>query len=540
MVDPDLANNRATARTPLAANLTVVVDDGLASAPRGSTIVVAIRATNRGPSRVARAPLTATAPPGLTEVAWSCVAGTGGACGASGGTSEDFATTVDLAAGATATVELTGIVGQLAFAPLTTTATIAIPPGMVDPTPTNNRDSHTISTTPPSADLAVTMTGPATAPSGSRITYLVTVRNRGPSLVAGARLTDLVPRTAVADVRWTCAIVAGTGRCGATSGEGNLIIGHLDLSGDGVATYTISGRLDARQNDSIVNEATVAPNAGAGDPDLANNRASIHTVAEQPMADLSIALKAPERAEPGGALAYTLTVRNTGPSAANGAMVTAQLPTALLGVRWTCQITSGMGRCDQPFGVGAPNASRLTLEADAAATVVIRAIVSRDVRVDIVGAASVRPPFGVTDPDETNNGATVRTIVAEAADLQMGLTGPRVANRGASITYVANVTNRGPATVIGAQVQASLPAGLAGVTWTCAAASGGSCATASGSGSPSVKLNLPPGATAQIHISVRVPSQSGALAVSASVEAPVGVIDPAMFNNRDQFVTTVI
>ena len=69
---------------------------------------------------------------------------------------------------------------------------------------------------------------------------------------------------------------------------------------------------------------------------------------------------------------------------------------------------------------------------------------------------------------------------------------------GQAITYTLVARNIGPTAVTGATVTDTFPATLTGVTWTCAASAGSSCA-ASGSGSISQMVNLLAAGTATYH-----------------------------------------
>jgi uncharacterized repeat protein (TIGR01451 family) len=60
-----------------------------------------------------------------------------------------------------------------------------------------NVASVTVTANPPaSADLSVTMTGPATGHVGQALTYTITVRNLGPNAASGVTLTDNLPKNA--------------------------------------------------------------------------------------------------------------------------------------------------------------------------------------------------------------------------------------------------------------------------------------------------------------------------------------------------------
>ncbi len=98
-------------------------------------------------------------------------------------------------------------------------------------------------------------------------------------------------------------------------------------------------------------------------------------------------------------------------------------------------------------------------------------------------------------------------------------------SRGAGpITYTIVVSNAGPNPVTGATVADTLPAMLTGVTWTCAASAGSSCAAASGSGNIATTVNLAVGnGTATFTVNATLPTGvTGTLTNTATVRCTGG------------------
>ena len=75
--------------------------------------------------------------------------------------------------------------------PITNMATVSS--NTPDSNPANNIDDHVTTLGPPSADVAVVKTGPATTVPGNPIVYTITVTNNGPSDAADVTLTDPAP-----------------------------------------------------------------------------------------------------------------------------------------------------------------------------------------------------------------------------------------------------------------------------------------------------------------------------------------------------------
>src|SRR5207249_177171 len=87
--------------------------------------------------------------------------------------------------------------------------------------------------------------------------------------------------------------------------------------------------------------------------------------------------------------------------------------------------------------------------------------------------ATVTPPSGVTDTNNSNNAPTATVSITRGADLEITNTdGMPSVSQGASNTYTVVVTNIGPSDVSGATVTDIAPAAFTVTGWT-AAQSGG-------------------------------------------------------------------
>jgi uncharacterized repeat protein (TIGR01451 family) len=111
--------------------------------------------------------------------------------------------------------------------------------------------------------------------------------------------------------------------------------------------------------------------------------------------------------------------------------------------------------------------------------------------------------------------------------------GQTTAVPGAPLTYTIVAGNTGPTPAPGATVTDVFPAAFLGVTWTCAAAGGGTCAPG-GSGDIHDTVSLPVGATATYTATGTVSaSATGSLSNTATVAVPGGGIDPNSANNSN-------
>ena len=265
----------------------------------------------------------------LVAPAWTCTADPGSSCAAASGTG-NLATTVTLEAGDRATFTVTGVIAANATGTLVNTATVTAPAGAVDPDPTNNTATSSV-TLAPSADLQITKAGPATAVAGTNVVYTITVTNAGPSDATGVTLVRSdAPRPDV------CRRTPGTARrpSRATSAR-------CPPRATRTITATFAVPSGYTTPNPIVNTATVSsltPDAAAG-----NNSATTVTPVAAPVTDLHITkTNGVDGVVAGLPTTYTITVTNPlGPSDASGATVTDTFPATLTGVTWT---VPGTGR----------------------------------------------------------------------------------------------------------------------------------------------------------------------------------------------------
>jgi len=138
------------------------------------------------------------------------------------------------------------------------------------PTPT----STPTPTPPPPADLSVLKSAPATAATGTTITYMVVVTNNGPGSANNVTVNDPLP-TGTTFV--SC--VPSIGTCsGPNVGTNGTVTANLGLMGAaGSATLTIMANITALPGTSVSNTATVSQTPPSADPIMANNLASAAT-----------------------------------------------------------------------------------------------------------------------------------------------------------------------------------------------------------------------------------------------------------------------
>jgi uncharacterized repeat protein (TIGR01451 family) len=325
------------------ADLSVTKTDGVTTAPAGGTVTYVVTFSNAGPDDVVGAPITDTAPSGMTFANWMCAASAGGACPAVSG-SGPLTGNVSIPKNGTVTFTVSAQIDPSAAGSITNTASIAAPGSVVDNNQNNNSASDTDTLTS-SADLSITKTdGVPSIAAGSSVTYTIVVSNPGPSNVMGATVKDALP-AALAAATWTCTGSMG-GTCTA-SGSGDINDSANLPSGSSV-TYTLTATVAAGASGTLVNTATVSAPAGVTDPSPSNNSAT-DTDTIRPgvgnVVDLAIAIDDFNTYVRGGSLLdFIIVVQNHGSADAHAAKVTYSIPSNFVGASWTCE-PAGAATC---------------------------------------------------------------------------------------------------------------------------------------------------------------------------------------------------
>jgi uncharacterized repeat protein (TIGR01451 family) len=545
--DPVAANNSSTDTTTVGAtgtqvDLGVTKTNGVATVTPGGSLTYTIVVSNSGPSTAAGAIVADVFPPTFTNPTFTATS-SGGATGATSG-SGNINQTVTLPAGSTITYTVTGTVSPTAAGAISNTVTVTPPTGVADVNAANNvaNDTDLVAVaTPAIADLSITKTnGVSSVAAGSTATYVIVVRNSGPSPVTGATVTDVFPPTFTSP---TFTVASTGGATGASAGSGN-INQTVNLPVGSSITYTVTGTVSPSAAGAISNTAAVTAPAGVADVNASNNVTNdTDTVAATPAtADLSITkTNGVTASSPGGSVTYTIVVSNAGPTAVTGAMVTDVFPPTLTNPTFTVSNTGGATGATS--GSGNINQT-VNLPAGSSITYTVTGTVSPTAAGAISNTATVTAPAGIADANPANNVAndTDTLVPATPATADLGIfktDGAATVAAGSSLTYTIIVSNTGPSAVIGATVADTFPASLTGVTFT-ASSTGGATGATSGSGNINQTVNLPVGSTITYIVTGTVsPTATGTISNTATVTAPLGTTDPVAANNSSTDTTTV-
>jgi uncharacterized repeat protein (TIGR01451 family) len=468
--DPNDNMNQLTVLLVWQSNL-AVTKTGPAQAFAGAVIGYTIAIDNPGPSNAADLTVTDTFAAPLRFVAvtapgWTCLTPAVGSAGTVTCTRSQIP------------LGVTNLTLQLDTAPSTAPTTVTNDVSVAastDPSGPRLGSASTPITT--SADLTISKgLAPNPPVAGQSLTYTATITQNGPSDAANVTFSDplpsAVPFQSITAPGWTCTTPA----VGAT---GTVDCTRTPLA-PGVYTITIQGTLPASTpaGTAIVNTASVT--STTSDPTTPNTATSSATVATQ--ADLSIAKSAaPPAPVAGEALAYTLTVTQSGPSDAANVTVTDALPAAvqfqsITAPGWTCT-TPAVG------ATGTVSCSRAALPAGsytiAIQTLVAASTPSGTVIVNTASVASATP-----DPTPPTP-ATASVTTTTQADLSIAKSAaPPAPAAGQALTYTLTVTQSGPSDAANVTVTDALPAAvqfqsITAPGWTCTTPAVGATGTVS-------------------------------------------------------------
>jgi len=301
---------------------------------------------------------------------------------------------------------------------------------------------------PPTADVKVTKTGPATAPPGQAIQWVVTASNNGPSDAQNVQVTDNVPAGVKLTAAPGCTLPAGVtlpteGPLTVTCPLGNLQANTTGGTTGQSASATLTGIVDATFSGTLTNNASVT--SDTPDPNNANNTTSfssnvpiIHDLAVQKTANRT---ELPSSA--GLNVDYNLTVTNNGASPAKNVNITEPIPAGLSYTGYSVS-PAGAASCTYDDATSTLNCLAPSVSADPTHPVVVTVNTTSDGDLAAAGnpvsnTVSVSSPQDETDPNMDNNSSTWTLAGSPVADSYITKTMPPTINAGQSGTITFNV-----------------------------------------------------------------------------------------------------
>ncbi|MEZ4417320.1 MAG: SdrD B-like domain-containing protein [Gemmatimonadota bacterium] len=347
-----------------------------------------------------------------------------------------------------------------------------------DAQPANNSVTETTTVTA-GANVALSMTGPATGSSGSTINHSLTLSNAGPDAASALEVQFPVPSglLSVGSLPAGCSLGGSTITCtvsGPIASGGFTVIGPFSWQISAGAGSTITASASVQVSGS-------APFGTPQDPDASDNTAVFNTTVTAG-SDVRVTVsRSPSSGSyfVGGALSLVLTAAYTGDSPSGLSLVDLvpgqyTIDTGSFNLSqngWTCSVAGQQVTCTRPAG-GAAGANQ------SLGSISIPVIVAT-AGVAVTNSATISAA-SPTDPDLSNNsdddgGAT---LLDPAADLSVTKSAPSPALvvQGVPFNFALSARNNGPSVFSGTLIITDqVPAGLTVNSYTL---NGWSCAPA--------------------------------------------------------------
>jgi uncharacterized repeat protein (TIGR01451 family) len=535
--DPTDENNSAATSTTVSglmeADLGVTKSGPNVAAP-DTDVAYTITVTNAGPDPAQMVTLDDTLPGTMTFVsltqnsgpAFSCttpMAGTGGTVSCSGAT---------LNSGAVATFTLVGHIpsGTASGTFYSNTSTVMTTTN--DPNSDNNSDVTGLTVT--TIDVSINKTGPAMATAGGPIAWTLTASNVGSGNALNVTISDTLPSgTTFVSLIQNSGPAAMCSTPGAGQG-GTITCSIAMLNTAASADFTLNASIDpsVAAGSTLSNTATVT--VGNDDVNGANDSSTANTTIAG-SADLAVVKSGPATVNAGSNLTYTVTLTNSGPSAAANVSLTDAVPANTTFVSET-QTAGPTFSCTAP-AMGATGTITCT-----AATFAVGATATFQIVVQASPAVANGTTIGNTanvtsttpDPSMGNNSSTANTATTSSADLSAVKTGPAAASGGTNVSYGITVTNSGPSNASTVALTDTLPANTVFISMNVNSGPVFTCMNPP-MGSPGMVnctiATMPAGATTSFTLTVHVDpmTPTGPLANTASVSSTT--TDPVPGNN---------
>lgn len=537
--------------TPLFGADLAVTKTAPATAIAGTNFDYSVTIINNGPEAATNVVLSDPLPAQTEFLAaaaaggWSCTTPPVG----SGGTITCSKATMAIAESATFTftVRLCPEVTCGTAVPNTVSASSAT----IDPVTANGSATAT-TTAQAQSDVAIAKSASATAVNpGGTVIYTLNISNAGPSNSAGTTVTDTLPAgftaTSIAVTTGTC---SGTGTATVNCTVGTLGAPNQCATAAPVsATITITAQASpALAAGTYTNTSSVATASCLGDPNLANNTATVDiTVPAAPIgADVAMTKIAPPTVIAGTNLTYNLSVTNSGPDVATTVVVTDPLPAQ---TRFVSQSAPAGWTCSTP-AAGATGTIVCSKPSMALAETALFTTVVRTCPELACGATLTNTGTATTataDPNPANNSSTAVVTVQAQSDLSIAK-GASVANvnPGGTLTYALNIANAGPSNSAGTTVVDTLPPGftVASVTSTHGTCTGVGTSTLNCSlgdlgAAGQCMTSLPTAALITLIVQVDALAQPGTVFNTATVATANCLNDPNAANNTATVPTTI-
>ena len=433
-------------------NVTVVKTPDGGDINAGSTAIFTIVTTNLGPGLARSVTLTDNLPPGVD---WS---EDSASCSITGAVNSEILSCNfgDLASGASATVNVSGLTDAQDCGPIPNLATV----GAANEAPAqagNNSDTGSIDVLCADVNLVKSANPVGPVSAGDTIGWDITVSNDGDGIATDVHVSDSLP----AGVDWVLGAISGdtTGVVcqivGAVGSEA-LVCDDPSMAPTDAFTVRVTGATDAPDCGTINNSATVT----TGNDGSSSDDASV--VVQCP--DLGVVKSGNGPLNATDVATFTIVLTNHGPGAAHLVTLNDQLPAGT----WT---------------LGGANAAACAISATNLLTCAFGTVENGGTRTITVSKTTAAADCGtihnevtVGASNEPDNDQFPNTddadIVVNCPDLGVVKSGNGPLSAGQVATFTITVTNHGVGTAKAATLTDQLPAG----TWTLGGANAAACA----------------------------------------------------------------
>ncbi|MDO5728377.1 MAG: DUF11 domain-containing protein [Actinomycetaceae bacterium] len=444
--DPTDSNNSSSSTTSVkqVADLTIA-KSGPAEVIAGESATWTMTIGNAGPSTARAVVLSDTLPEGVSFDSYT----------SESLTCEVVESTItcelaELAAGATATVEVVGAVDASADTASTMTNTATVSSDTPEPEDGADDNSSSSSTeVKADADVSVIKTvDPSPLTAGEAGMYTITVANAGPSVASNVVVTDILPVDATADS------IQGPAPCEINGKTVTCTFASIAPGASHDLYLTV--KLEETTSGQVTNMVTVS--SDTPDSNLDNNEFLLETPVDS-VSDVSVVKTMDsDTAIPGESVTYTIVATNAGPSAATGVVIEDLLPAGLSWISVSGTIEDAPVSCEETTTDGSSivTCTLDVLPAGQQATITVTAVVDADMTGELSNTATVTTT--ADDPDESDNSTTVTGKLTPQADLAITKELIGTPQAGGEIRWRVGVNSFGPSTAVDVVVTDVLPA----------------------------------------------------------------------------------
>jgi len=519
----------------VSADLSVLKSGPTTVTPSGN-VSYDLTVTNNGPSTATSVQLTDPLPPGVTFVSLNQTGGTAFSCSNPGvGNNGTITCTLASMAAGSATFTLVGSIPSNAAEGSTVDNTATVTATTTDPDSSNNSATSS-ATVIATADIGVTKSGPTTAAADTDVSFDVTVINDGPDDAAGVTLNDTLPAgmTFVSRNQNSGPAFSCTDPGVGNNGTINCTITLMPAGSSANFTFVAHIAPATPPGTTFTNVAQVS--SQTPDPNDENNSSATGVTVPEPQADLVVQKSGPVSAQANTDVAYSITLLNNGPDAADSVSLTDTLP----GTMTFVSIQQNSGPAFSCSGTTTVTCSILSFAAGASATFTLTGHIPSGTAsgTEFTNIANVSST--TTDPN-TNNNQSATALTVESSDLGILKTGPGSANAGGTIAWTITVTNNGPDSEQSAVLIDNLPAGTTFNSLVQNTGPVASCTNPGAGNSGTVSCSFPVlgnGASAQFTLTANVlPAASGTINNTATISGQNADSNPN--NNSSTWPATI-